>query len=143
MLNRIQANLLEFNRLLDGHGGLWLKTYLKYEHQPRIYHWILADMMLPGEFNGESILQSQKKHENTFVEEREQWLKLITSGNKELSELQIQQLQARNTRLNLAIRLVEPFQKDAAFWSLQPEKQVIEIVGAVQRLKPLIEFFVR
>jgi hypothetical protein len=85
----------------------------------------------------------QKKHESTFVEERAQWLKFIISGNKELSELQIQQLQARNKRLNLAIRLVEPFQKDAAFWSLQPEKQVIEIVGAVQRMKPLIEFFVR
>lgn len=143
MIDRIQAKSSEFNRLLANHGGLWLKTYLKYEHQPRIYHWILADTKLPGEFSGESILQMQKKHEMTFNEEREQWLKLIISGNKELSELQIQQLEARNKRLNLAIRLVEPFQKDAAFWSFQPEKQVTEIVGAIQRMKPLIEFFVR
>ena len=143
VIDRIQANSSEFNRLLANHGGLWLKTYLKYEHQPRFYHWILADMKLPGEFNSESILQLQQKHEKVFNEEREQWLKFIISGNKELSELQIQQLEARNKRLNLAIRLVEPFQKNAAFWSLLPEKQVTEIVGSVQRMRPLIDFFVR
>jgi hypothetical protein len=43
MIDRIQANTSLFNRHLQNHGGLWLKTYLKYEHQPRIYHWILAD----------------------------------------------------------------------------------------------------
>lgn len=143
MLERIQKTSSKFNKLLCDHGRLWLKTYLKYEHLPRSYHWILADMKSPGEFSGEAILQMWHKHEKAFNEEREQWLKFIISENKELSELQIQHLEARTKRLNLAIRLVEPFQKNASFWSLQPEKQVTEIVGAVQRMKTLIDYFVR
>ena len=43
MIDRIQANTSKFDRLLADHGRIWLKTYLKYEHQPRFYHWILAD----------------------------------------------------------------------------------------------------
>lgn len=143
MLERIQKTSSKFNKLLCDHGRLWLKTYLKYEHQPRAYHWILADMKSPGEFSGEAILQIWHKHEKAFNEEREQWLKFIISGNKVLSEPQIQQLEARTKRLNLAIRLVEPFRKSASLWSLQPEKQVEEIVAAVKRMKPLIDFFVR
>lgn len=143
MLNRIQANASEFNRLLANHGGLRLKTYLKYEHQPRFYHWILADMKLPGEFNGEDILRFRQEHEKAFNEEREKWLQFIISENKELSELQIKQLEERNKGLNLAIRLVEPFHENSVFWTLQPQKQVTEIVDAVKRMKALIDFFVR
>ena len=143
MIDRIQANLTEFNRHLNDHGGLWLKTYLKYEHQPRFYHWILADMKLPVEFDGESIIQMKRKHENAFNEERELWIQKIISGNIELTKAQISHLEKQNKRLNLAIRLVEPFQKDSAIWSLQPEKQVNVLVGAVQRMKPLIDFFLR
>lgn len=143
MLDRIRANASEFNRLLASHGRLRLKTYLKYEHQPRFYHWILADMELPGEFNGETILGIRQKHEKAFNEEREKWLKFIISENKELSEFQIKQLEVRNTGLNLAIRLVESFYGNSEFWSLQSEKQVSEIVNAVNRQKALIDFFVR
>jgi hypothetical protein len=143
MLDRIQTTSSKFNRLLADHGGLWLKTYLKYEHQPRFYHWILADLKSPGEFNGESILQMRNKHDNAFKEERELWLHKIISGNKGITEPQINHLENQNKRLNLAIRVVEPFRKDAVLWSLQSQKQVHEIVGAVQRMKPLIDFFVR
>jgi hypothetical protein len=143
MLDRIRANSSEFNGLLASHGRLLLKTYLKYEHQPRFYHWILADMKLPGEFTGETILQIRRQHDKAFNEEREKWLKFIISGNKELSELQVQQLEVRNKRPNLAIRLVESFQENSPFWTLQPEKQVTEIICAVKRMKSLIDFFVR
>jgi len=104
---------------------------------------ILADMKLPGEFNGEAILNIRKTHEKSFTEEREKWLKFIISENQELSELQIKQLEVRNKKLNLAIRLVEPFQENSAFWTIKPDKQVNEIVDAVKRLKALIDFFVR
>jgi len=123
MLDRIRANSPEFNRLLANHGGLRLKTYLKYEHQPRFYHWILADMKLPGEFNGEAILHIRQKHEKAFNEERKKWLEFIISENKELSELQIQQLEVRNKGLNLAIRLVEPFQKILLFGLFNPKNK--------------------
>lgn len=143
MLGRIQTALPEFNRILADHGGLWLKTYLKYEHQPRFYHWILADLKPPGEFDGEAILKMRHRHDKAFNEERDQWLHKIISENKDITESQINHLKKQNKRINLAIRLVEPFQMDAALWSRQPKEQVIEIVGAVQRLKPLIDFFVR
>ncbi|MFI5295379.1 MAG: hypothetical protein ACHQ0Y_10185 [Thermodesulfovibrionales bacterium] len=143
MIDRIQALMPKFDSLLANHGGLWLKTYLKFEHQPRVYHWILADRMSPGKFYGESILQMKQKHEKAFKEERELWLQNIISGNKEITKAQINHLKNQNKRLNLAIRLLEPFQKNASLWSLQPQNQVNEIVGAVQRMKPLIDFFVR
>ena len=143
MLGRIQESTSKFDRLLSDHGGLWLKTYLKFEHQPRFYHWILADYMSPGEFNGAAILRLRSEHENKFVEERERWIHNISAGNKELTEPQIHHLETRNKRLNLAIRLAEHFQKSAAFWSLPYEQQVREMVGAVQRMKPLVDFFVR
>ncbi|MBW4057044.1 MAG: hypothetical protein HIU83_16955 [Proteobacteria bacterium] len=143
LFKRIQANLAEFNRLLDNHGGLWLKTYLKYEHQPQSYHWILSDMMSPGEFDGDEIIKIRHKHEKVFNEERELWIQKIISGNIEITEAKKNHLEKQNKRLNLAIRLVEPFQIDSDIWTLKPEKQVNEIVGAVQRLKPLIDFFLR
>lgn len=143
MLERIRKSSSRFNELLCNHGGLWLKTYLKYEHKPRSYHWILADIKSPGEFDGEVILQMWHKHQKAFNEERERWLKFIISVNKELSEKQIQHLEARTKQLNLAIRLVERFQKNATMWSLQDNNQVDEIVRAVLRMKPLIDFFVR
>jgi hypothetical protein len=143
MIDRIQANSLKFDRLMADHGRIWLKTYLKYEHQPRFYHWILADMKSPGEFDGEAILQLRRNHEKAFNAERQSWLQNIISRNKEITKPQIIHLENQNKRLNLAIRLVEPFQKDASLWSLLPQKQVNELVGAVQRMKPLIDFFVR
>lgn len=79
MLERIQTDLSRFNRILADHGRLLLKTYLKYEHQPRFYHWVLADLKLPGKFDGEAILQMRHKHDKAFKEEREQWLHKIGS----------------------------------------------------------------
>ena len=143
MLDRIRTNLSEFNRLLADHGKLWLKTYLKYEHQRNTFHWILADLKSPGEFDGDAILQIRHKHEKAFKGERDMWLQNIICGNKEITDGQINHLWKMNKRLNLAFRLVESFQKDAALWSLQPKEQVYEIVSAVQRMKALTDFFVR
>lgn len=100
-------------------------------------------MKAPGEFDGETILQLRNNHEKAFDGERAFWLQNIISENKKITEPQKIHLENQNKRLNLAIRLIEPFPKDANFWSLPPEKQVVEIVGAVQRMKPLIDFFVR
>ena len=56
---------------------------------------------------------------------------------------QIHQLETRNKRLYLAIRLVETFQESAKFWSLTYEGQVMEMIWSVQRMKPLLDFFVK
>jgi hypothetical protein len=143
MLSRIKESTSEFNRLLTNHGGLWLQAYLKYEHQPRFYHWILADRRSPGQFDGWAIRQMATDHERAFVGEREQWIRHIKAGNRELTEARVRHLEAQNKQLNLAIRLVQPFQRNASFWSLPCERQISELVSAVQRMKPLIDFFIR
>jgi hypothetical protein len=143
VLSRIRESASQFDRLLAEHGRLWLKTYLKFEHQPRAYHWILADMKSPGEFSGEAILQIWRKHEKAFNEEREQWLKFIISGNQELSEKMRHHLETHTKQLNLAMRLGVSFQKWDAFWSLPFKDQVGKIVASVQRMKLLVDFFVR
>jgi len=143
MLRRIRESTSKFDRHLTDHGGLWLKTYLKFEHQPRIYHWILADIRPPGEFDGEFILSARRERDNAFVEDRGRRISDIKSMNKELTERQIRHLETHNKQLNLAIRLVQPFQKNAPFWSLPFNMKLNEIVGAVQRVKPLADFFLK
>jgi len=143
MLERIQESTSRFDRLLAEHGGLWLKTYLKFEHQPRFYHWILADMRPPGEFDSETILGMRLHHDEAFMKERQQWIRTIIADNKNITERMARHLEAQNKHLNLAIRLVETFDRNAVLWSLQWEMQVNEIVKAVQRTKPLIDFFVK
>jgi hypothetical protein len=143
MLERIQKFTTIFDSLLRDHGALALQTFLKLEHQPRFYHWILTDFKAPGEFDGEVILRLYHEHENTFWEERDRWTRYIRAKNKKLTGPMIHHLETHNKRLNLAIRLVEPFQKSATFWSRPYEQQVIEIIGAVQRMKPLVDFFIR
>jgi len=142
LLNRIRESTSEFDRLLASHGKLWLKTHLKFEHQPRFYHWILADLMSPGEFGGATILRLRREHEKSFAEEREHWIYNIKEMNKELTKPLIQHLEARNKRLNMAVRLVESFPKNSAFWSLAFEQKVREIVASVQRMRALLKFFI-
>jgi hypothetical protein len=143
MFSRIQESTLQFDRLLANHKGLWLKTYLKFEHQPRFYHWILANFMSPREFDGAAILGLRREHEKVFAEERERRICNIRDRNKELSEQQIKHLETHTKKLNLAIRLVEPFQKEADFWTFPFDGQVKAIVASVQRMKPIVDFFVK
>lgn len=143
LVDRIQANLSQFNNLLVNHGKLYLKTYLKYEHQPRFYHWILADMKAPGSFDGETIIQIRRNHEEKFNDERKHWLHKIAADNKDITKPQIIHLEKQNKRLNMAIRLVEPYKSDAPIWKLTATEQLNELVDAVKRMKPLIDFFVK
>lgn len=143
MVDRIRRCTSELDRLIADHGWIWLKTYLKFEHQPRFYHWILADFMRPGEFDGAAILRLRLDHESNFWQEREYWVRKIIAENDELTKGLSRHLESKNKRLNLAIRLVEPIPKNAAFWSFTVGTQVSEIAKAVQRLKPLLDFFIK
>lgn len=143
LLKRIQANPTKFDAIMADHGKLWLKTYLKFEHQPRFYHWILADFLPPGSFDGETILNLKNKHEADFEKERSTWIDRIITRNPAVTDAQVNHLNKQNKKLNLAVRLVEPFGKDAPFWTLDREQQLSSLVDAVKRLKPLVDFFVR
>ncbi len=142
MIDHINNSTKYFDRLISDHAGLWFKTYLKFEHQPRFYHWILCDFYAPGEYDGATILNSRYEHEESFLNDRQQWIERIRSGNLQLTESQIHHLESRNKQLNLAIRLVYPFYETDPFWSLPNDQKASEIVSAVHRLKPFIDFFV-
>ena len=105
-LKRVDSNKSLFDGLLRSHGGLWLKTYLKYEHQPRFYHWILSDLKPPGQFDGDTILASYELHRRQFDKERAYFIDCIEQNNRELKPGQIRHLREHNRRINLAIRLV-------------------------------------
>jgi hypothetical protein len=55
----------------------------------------------------------------------------------------VKYLNKQNKKLNLAIRIVEPFGTDAPLWTQKKEQQLNALVDAVKRLKPLVDFFVQ
>lgn len=139
---KVRSSPGRFDRIVRGHGGLWLKTYLKFEHQPRFYHWIAADCVPPGEFDCARILGCFSARARHFDKIRGQWLSRITSGNTELSKKQIEHLNRTNRTLNLAVRLVHPIGATDPFWSKPYKEQTQQVTEAIFRLKPLIDFFV-
>jgi hypothetical protein len=143
LLERIQRNPSGFDAILAKHGNLWLKTYLKYEHQPRFYHWILAELKPPGSYDGKAIIEMRESHDRGFERERNFWIGKVISGHCGITDAQINHLQSHNRKLNLAIRLVQPFRKNAPLWAMDRGRQLSELVNAVKSLKPMIDFFVR
>lgn len=139
---RIRSDPDQFNRILGEHGGLWLKTYFKLEHQPRFYHWILADRLQPGDFDAARILETYRTYTDRFDEYRTRWLDRIIQFNKQLSPKQFAHLNQANRSLNLATRLVHPFLATDPFWAKPYEEQVKQATEAVVRLKPFMDFFV-
>ncbi len=132
----------QFNRLLSEHGGLWLKTYFKLEHQPRFYHWILADRLAPGDFDAARILEAYRNYTARFKEYRTRWLDRIVKFNKQLSPKQFAHLNRTNKSLNLATRLVHQFPARDPFWGKPYEEQLKQATEAVTRLEPFIDYFV-
>ena len=141
LLRRIAQDPEGYNRLLKEHGGLWLKTYLKFEQQPRFYHWILADHLPPGTFDANNVLSLYKAHEASYPSDREKWIRKIRTENRELTRGQAKHLEGRNHNPNLAIRHVVPIGKDHRFWAGDHDGQLEVVVEAVGKLKPLIAFF--
>lgn len=140
--NCIRRDPDRFNRILSEHGELWLKNYLKFEHQPRFYHWILSDRLQPREFDAAKVLAIYKGHANRFHELRAIWLERILKHNKVLTPKQIAHLARANQTLNLATRLVHWFPEEDFFWGKSYHEQLNQMTDGVIRLKPLIDFFV-
>lgn len=138
---RIRDNPDRFNRILHEHAGLWLELYLKYEHQPRFYHWVLLFRKSPGEFNAKTVLEAHYTHRRDFDEERDNWIKRIIQDNRRLTVGQKNHLEQRNRSLNLATRFTYSFPKDHQFWGMPYEGQLKHLIDAVIQLKPLLDFF--
>jgi hypothetical protein len=138
---RIHRSPGDFDRLVLELGGLELQTWLKLEHQPRFYHWILIEKRSQGTWRGRDLLDLYRRSEINFPELRAHWLGWIKDQRAELSRGQTEHLQSRNRKLNLAIRLVRSFQKEDPVWDRTYDEQQAQFQAEYLKLKPLIEFF--
>lgn len=139
---RIRSDPEQLNRILRGHAGLALHLYLKYEHQPRFYHWIPTLRKAPGEFDAGTVLDAYDDHGKRFAEERAYWIDRIIRENINLTDRQRSHLERSNQSLNLATRFSSQFLEGDPFWGLPYEGQVKRIAEAAIRLKPLLDFLV-
>jgi hypothetical protein len=130
-----------FDRLVIEHGDLELQAWLKFEHQPRFYHWILIEKRSQGTWRGRDLLDLYRGSEINFPELRTHWLAWIKDQRAELSQGQTEHLQGRNRKLNLAVRLVRSFQKVDPVWDVAYDEQQAQFQGEYLKLKPLIKFF--
>jgi hypothetical protein len=141
MLRKIENATSLFDELVAEHGNLRLQAWLKLEHQPRFYHWIPLVQKPQGSWRGGDIVDLYRGSEVEFTSIRRRWVGWIKEQRKELTSRQSGQIERRNQRLNLALRLVHSFPKDDLVWSVPYQEQTERFNAAYKKLKPLIEFF--
>ncbi len=140
-LARILASPDQFDQLVREHGNIWFMSFLKLEHHPKAFHWILIDELQPGSFSGKDILRRYDEHKRRYDEIRGACIEWIERFNQNLSPKQVMRLRSRSKNFNLALRLVKYFKPDDQFWSLNYQDQLSSIIEAVNRMKPLVDFF--
>jgi hypothetical protein len=141
MRSRIESFPERFDRLVAEHGDLQFQAWLKIEHQPRIYHWILLPTLAPGTWHGQDILDLYRRSEVGFFDLRAHWLGWIKEHRPELTPGQLTHIERSNRNLNLALRLVRSFRKEADLWSHPRGEQQLQFQAEYAKLKPLIDFF--
>lgn len=141
MLKGIASSTGHFDQLVDQHGSLQLQTWFKLEYQPRMYHWILLAHKAQATWHGQDILDLYQECEGNFERLKAGWLDAIVHSRPQLTEGQIQHMRRTNKKLNLAIRLVHSFPKEAALWDLPYDQQTATLAAEGCRMKPLIDFF--
>jgi hypothetical protein len=70
MRQRIERSSDLFDRLVLEHGRLQFQAWLKFEHQPRFYHWILIEKRSQGTWRGRDLLDLYRSSEINFPELR-------------------------------------------------------------------------
>lgn len=80
----IKLNGNHFNEILSRYHDLTLKTYLKFEHQPRFYNWILVDYINTRHIDTMWIIENYRKNRKSFKKERDFWVDYIIRNNKYL-----------------------------------------------------------
>ncbi len=143
MLAMISKKLNVFNGILESHGQISLKTYLKLEHQPRFYHWIVTDNIKPRAFDGDRILNSYREQQKNFNLNRVRWIKFSEENNPQLTPKTIEHMKSKNKNLNFAMRLVHEVPLSDPFWSMDHHGQVERASAILAGLKPLVDFFVK
>ena len=141
LLEKAKARPAELSRLLRANENLRLKTYLRFEQQPRAYHWILMDYASPRSFDADTILAAYRGRSRSYSQLRQKWLADIEENNPKLTEKQRKHLTSRNHKLNLATRLVHVLPPDHSLWTVDFEQQVEGLCDVMVGLKPIIDFF--
>lgn len=139
---RVAKSPDRFDALIEEHGALTLQAWLKLEHQPRFYHWILLASRPVGAWHAEDIAELHQQSEFSFKHTREHWVAKIGQERAELTEGQRSHLWKTNRNLNIAFRIVRTFGRDLQFWRDPFESQLAEVNGEYKALLPLVEFFV-
>jgi hypothetical protein len=141
MLATIRRDSKKFDMLVGEHGRLAFQTWLKLEHQPRIYHWIPMIFKRIGEWNARDLLATYEDLQYRYTTIRQEWLTTICTHQERLSGSQAAHMQKNNTQMNLAIRLVRTFEATDPVWTQPYSDQRLVFEHEYVRLKPLIEFF--
>ena len=144
LIKEIKANKFKFDNLINSHNNLWFKSYLKYQHFPYAFHWILQDFVPPGKFNADTIINSYESHRMNFNQERDNWIEFIIKSNTSLDGDQIEKLKNYyNKRFNLAIRLTRRLEKSDKIWNETYHNQIQIINSEIIKMKPFIDFFIK
>jgi Endonuclease NucS len=130
-----------FDKLIAEHGNLQFQALLKFEHQPRMYHWLPLFLFEPKAWTGSTVLDTYSQVEKNFSKLRTDWIAWIGANQKRLSRGQVEHLNRQNRRPTLALRLIRSFSKADTFWTLRYAKQCESLMEECAKLKPLIDFF--
>lgn len=135
VFEKIKKHGLLIDEAIDKHGGLQIKLYLKIQHKPFGYHWILMNF---SKIKSKEII---KLYENIFInylKMRELWISHIKKYNPLLSYKERLYLDNRNKNVNLALRFVDPITLDDDFWHKSFDEQNTIILDKIIKLKNLL-----
>jgi hypothetical protein len=141
LLDCVSRAASRFDELVKEHDGLELQLWMKLEHQPRFYHWVLLEQHPVGEWNSRTLMEREAALQKEYMALKEKWLYEIFTNQKSLSEGQRRHMGRRNQELNLAIRLVRTFRREDKMWNMDYEQQLEAFNACYCSLLPLVEFF--
>lgn len=139
-IKKIMQNPRFFDSLLRTYDDLWFKSYLKIEHQPQIYHWILMDCLATGQFDSKLILSIDETYHRSYYKIKEVWMNKILN-DQSLSDRQIEHLKLKNPNPKIAMRLAKTFSISDPIWDADYEIQKEAFKASIVRLKPMLDFF--
>ena len=140
VIDKIRCQPSKLDKIIDDHGNLQFKSYLKFEHQPRSYHWIL---MTSKSCYATEILGLNDNAKEKYEQLREKWINHIKMKNTNISEKQKYHLETHSKNINLALSFSDIISLNDDFWDESFKEQNNIILDKIIKLKPLLRFFLQ
>jgi hypothetical protein len=137
VIDKLKLQPSKMDEIIAKHGSLYFKSYLKFEHQPRGYHWILMEA---DKLKSDEILYLYNNIQRDYKQLREKWIYHIAVNNTYLSEKQKAHLYSRSKNVNCALRFVDTITLNDDFWNMSFKEQNSMILEKIIKLKPLLSF---